>query len=141
MADRRPDLPGHVGHVIARCLEKHPNDRIQTARDVHNELKALWRDHSSEWPSSSSRLAEHHARETQTPSSSSVRAAGFLTAVLPFAHRGSDPDLEALAEGLTEDITAGLSRFPYLRVMARQSTIQAVAQPDAQRAARQIGAR
>ena len=42
--------------------------------------------------------------------------------MLPFKHRGTDPGVEALAEGLTEDIVTGLSRFSYLRVIARGST-------------------
>ena len=49
---------------------------------------------------------------------------GFWVAVLPFKGRGARTDLEALAEGLTEDIVTGLSRFSYLRVVARSSTLR-----------------
>src|SRR6476469_7963569 len=44
---------------------------------------------------------------------------GFWVAVLPFKHGGPDASLAALAQGLTEDIVTGLSRFSYLRVIAR----------------------
>ena len=47
---------------------------------------------------------------------------GFWVAVLPFKHRGSDQGVEALAEGLGEDIVTGLSRFSHLRVIALGST-------------------
>src|SRR5437588_3541209 len=47
---------------------------------------------------------------------------GFWVAVLPFKYRGSNADLTSLAEGLTEDIVTGLSRFSYLKVIARSST-------------------
>ena len=47
---------------------------------------------------------------------------GFWVAVLPFKYSGGDADLTALAEGLTEEIVTGLSRFSYLRVIARGST-------------------
>src|SRR4029077_15078404 len=47
---------------------------------------------------------------------------GFWIAVLPFKCSGSNSDLTALAEGLTEEIVTGLSRFSYLRVIARSST-------------------
>jgi len=47
---------------------------------------------------------------------------GFWVAVLPFQFRNADAGLEALAEGLHEDIATGLSRFPYLKVIARSST-------------------
>jgi len=47
---------------------------------------------------------------------------GFWVAVLPFKYSGGNADLTALAEGLTEEIVTGLSRFSYLRVIARSST-------------------
>ena len=47
---------------------------------------------------------------------------GFWVAVLPFKYSGGSADLTALAEGLSEDIVTGLSRFSYLRVIARSST-------------------
>ena len=39
---------------------------------------------------------------------------GFWVAVLPFKYGGADASLTALAEGLTEEIVTGLSRFSYL---------------------------
>jgi TolB-like protein/Tfp pilus assembly protein PilF len=47
---------------------------------------------------------------------------GFWVAVLPFKYAGANADLIALAEGLSEDIVTGLSRFSYLKVIARSST-------------------
>lgn len=47
--------------------------------------------------------------------------AGFWVAVPPFKCHGANPQLEALAEGFAEDIITGLSRFSYLRVMARDA--------------------
>ena len=43
---------------------------------------------------------------------------GLAIAVLPFVARSSDDESKALADGLTDDITSGLSRFGYLRVLA-----------------------
>jgi serine/threonine protein kinase len=34
-------LPRHLGRIIGRCLEKNPEKRFQTARDVCNELEGL----------------------------------------------------------------------------------------------------
>jgi len=42
--------------------------------------------------------------------------------VLPFKSSGGNADLTALADGLSEDVVTGLSRFSYLRVIARGST-------------------
>jgi len=41
---------------------------------------------------------------------------------LPFRYSGNSADLRPLAEGLTDEIITGLSRFSYLRVIARGST-------------------
>ena len=43
-------------------------------------------------------------------------------AVLPFTNMSGDPDQEYFADGLTEDVITGLSRFPDLFVVARNST-------------------
>jgi tetratricopeptide (TPR) repeat protein/TolB-like protein len=37
----RADLPAGLGRIVGRCLEKNPRQRIQTALDVVNELRAL----------------------------------------------------------------------------------------------------
>ena len=42
--------------------------------------------------------------------------------MLPFKYGGADAALTTLAEGLTEEIVTGLSRFSYLRVISRSST-------------------
>ena len=43
-------------------------------------------------------------------------------AVLPFTNMSGDPEQEYFADGLTEDVITGLSRFPDLFVVARNST-------------------
>jgi len=67
---------------------------------------------------------------------------GFGVAVLPFKYHGTNADLTALAEALSEEIVTGLSRFPYLRVLARGATSQyAIGATDVRTIAREIGAR
>ena len=62
--------------------------------------------------------------------------------MLPFKHRGADPGIEPLAEGLTEDIVTGLSRFSYLRVISRSSTSgQAGESSDVRSVGQELGAR
>ena len=111
VTELRPELAPEFGRLIRRCLEKDPRQRLQTARDVGNELRDLG--------SATSAASRSAARVN---SAASRREEGFWVAVLPFKHRGTDPGVEALAEGLTEDIVTGLSRFSYLRVIARGST-------------------
>ncbi len=53
------------------------------------------------------------------------RKAGFekpSIAVLPFTNMSADPEQGFFADGITEDIITGLSRFPHLVVVARNST-------------------
>ena len=45
-------------------------------------------------------------------------AAGFWIVVRPFKYAGSQTDVAALADGLSEEIVTGLSRFSYLKVVA-----------------------
>jgi serine/threonine protein kinase/tetratricopeptide (TPR) repeat protein len=119
VTDVRADLPGDLARVIRRCLEKDPRHRVQTARDVSNEFRDMTRtaSHSAPTPTSAT-----HA--TPAPDSGAARAGeGFWVAVLPFRGASGDADLEALADGLTEDVTTGLSRFPYLQVIAHNSAM------------------
>jgi len=46
---------------------------------------------------------------------------GFWVAVMPFKYGGASAELIALAEALSDEIVIGLSRFSYLRVIARGS--------------------
>jgi serine/threonine protein kinase/tetratricopeptide (TPR) repeat protein len=138
VTDVRPDLPHDLARIIRRCLEKDPRHRLQTARDVSNELRDLARraSHTVPTPSSTSRSAA-------APDSGAARAEeGFWVAVLPFKYGGGDSDLAALGEGLTEDVVTGLSRFSYLKVIARSSTVRYAREAvDVRTAANELGAR
>jgi serine/threonine protein kinase len=115
IADLRVDLPGDLVRVVRRCLEKDPQCRLQTTRDVSNELRDLARQPST--------TVLEPVRLTGGSASGAARAnEGFWIAVLPFKYGGGNTDLTALADGLSEDIVTGLSRFSYLRVIARSSS-------------------
>jgi TolB-like protein/Tfp pilus assembly protein PilF len=82
------------------------------------------------------------ARPSATDSGAVRAEEGFWVAVLPFRHGGTDSPLTALAEGLTEDIVTGLSRFSYLRVIARSSTSRYASEAvDVRSAGKELGAR
>jgi TolB-like protein len=132
----RADLPNDLSRIIRRCLEKDPRHRVQTARDVANEFRDLERQSSQLVPAAVS-------RPVSAANSGAVRAdEGFWVAVLPFKYSGSNTDLTALAEGLTEDIVTGMSKFSYLRVIARSSTAQYLQRTvDVRTAAKELGAR
>jgi TolB-like protein len=119
LGEMRSDVPVELTRLIRRCLEKDPQRRVQTARDVGNELReiALSAPRESAVTSAAS-LAKTESGATRTDE-------GFWTAVHPFKYTGANPDLTAFAEGLSEEIVTGLSRFSYLRVITRGQAVSA----------------
>ena len=65
---------------------------------------------------------------------------GFWIAVLPFKFKGAAAGLDALADGITEEIITGLSRFSYLRVVSRGSTAKYLSETDARAIDKELGA-
>ncbi|MGB8061456.1 MAG: protein kinase [Candidatus Sulfotelmatobacter sp.] len=134
----RPDLPSDLARVVRRCLEKDPRHRLQTARDVSNEFRDMARTASRPTPVSTA------APRMAAPSDSGTARVdeGFWVAVLPFKHGGSNADLAALADGLTDDTITGLSKFSYLRVIARSSSSRYAGQSvDVRTAGKELNAR
>jgi TolB-like protein len=139
VTDLRPDLPSDLARIVRRCLEKDPRHRVQTARDVSNEFRDLARQTSQR----SSPAKTSTARTVAAADSGGARAEeGFWVAVLPFRGAIGDVDLDALAEGLTEDVATGLSRFPYLQVIAHNSAMAYKGRAvDSRVVGRELGAR
>jgi serine/threonine protein kinase/tetratricopeptide (TPR) repeat protein len=115
IAEVRADLPADLARVVRRCLEKDAQCRVQTARDVYNDLRDLARQPATT-------VLEPVPRTAGSASGASRASEGFWVAVLPFKYGGGNADLTALAEGLSEDIVTGFSRFSYLRVISRSSS-------------------
>ncbi len=128
VCDKRPEVPEALDRLISRLLEKRPEDRVQTARDVFNELRLIKSSDSS--TGVRRRFSERSTVEN------------LRIAVLPFTVRGGDPDAEAMAAGLTDDIAASLARFAGLAVVASQSTRAFTDSPlDVREIAARLGAR
>jgi len=134
----RPDLPGDLARIIRRCLEKDPRHRVQTARDVANEFRDL----VGQMPPSTAVPALASRAVPVTDSGAARAEEGFWVAVLPFKATGASAEIAALAEGLSEEIVTGLSRFSYLRVIARGSTHKYANQTtDLRTVGKELGAR
>jgi TolB-like protein/predicted Ser/Thr protein kinase len=123
ITELRADLPVALERVIQRCLQKCAADRFPSARELCDALRG--------------------AATAKVPDSGAARAdEGFWVAVLPFHYNGANAELTALAEGLTEDIVTGLSRFSYLRVIARSSTLRYAQEAvDVRTVGKELGAR
>ncbi len=139
VTDARPDLPSDLARIIRRCLEKDPRHRVQTARDVSNEFRDLSRQSSQKTGPTTTAAS----RTVATPGSGSSRAdEGFWVAVLPFKYTAGNTELAALGDGLSEEVITGLSRFSYLRVIARSSTAKYQSESgDVRTIGKELGAR
>ena len=116
--ERRPDLPQPFARVVSRCLAKRPSDRIQTARDVYNELRALQSDARPAPPAAAEKLS---------------------IVVLPFENSSADPDNEYFSDGLTDEIITDLSQIRTLRVISRTSSMQLKGATDLRSVAATLG--
>ena len=122
----RRDVPEGLSHLLKRCLEKRPDDRVQTARDVYNELRHLQKQLESgqkepvkiELKTAGHALSPEHAGST---------ADAFIVAILQFTSSTAGDYTSDLADGLTQGIVVGLSRFNYLRVVKRNGPTDRVA--------------
>jgi eukaryotic-like serine/threonine-protein kinase len=96
-----PDVPPQCDEAIARALERVPEQRTQSARAFADALGLA----------------------AGQPATASVGDRSIV--VLPFDNLSPDPNDAYLADGLTEEIIADLSRISALRVIARNSSVAA----------------
>lgn len=102
LRERRRDIPPGLATLVMRCLEKDPERRPATAREV---LTAL------DFP--------------LTPDSvASAIGAKPSIAVMPFANLSPDPADEFFADGLTDEIITDLSPIRGLHVIARAAMMR-----------------
>ena len=136
---RRPDCPPALAELVARCLERAPEARPPSANAVLAELDMI---DSAPVDSVSDHRSPHRLRAYRMAAVLAVISAAFgwwvmlpdrsasLTpsdtpapaiAVLPLASLSGDPGDAALAEGMTEELTARLGRSGRLRVAGSTS--------------------
>jgi eukaryotic-like serine/threonine-protein kinase len=117
----RSDLPGAFGRLVERCLEKDRDRRIQTARDVRNEIDEIRRGIASGAHAASGSEARAGSPATAT----AAAARGRLSiVVLPFANLSPDADNAYFSDGLTEELIADLAKVNALQVISRTSSMQ-----------------
>ncbi|HVN76417.1 MAG TPA: protein kinase [Thermoanaerobaculaceae bacterium] len=122
-----PGTPVPLRWILERCLEKDPEQRYGSTRDLARDLARL-RDALPDTASS--------ARHGAAPSAAEPRALPSV-AVLPFVNMSADPENEFFADGITEDVIAHLAKIRTLRVTSRTSVM---AFKRRQQSLREIGA-
>ena len=146
----RGDLPRDLDRIIVRCLEKNPRDRVQTARDVYNELRYVKRETerglatpaptpppapmpgaypmpAPPTPFTPAMFATPAPASTSAPVSGSSAASPRevpSVAVLPFVNRSRGEEDEYFSDGLADELLNVLTKIRGLRVVARASSFQ-----------------
>jgi serine/threonine protein kinase len=112
----RPELPQGLGRIVQRCLEKEPDGRFQSAKELRNELSRLRRELTD--------AADEPGRGAMTAAFMELSPISIDTpsiAVLPFVNTSKDKENDYFADGLSEELLNVLTRIRGLRVASRTS--------------------
>src|SRR5690349_4695849 len=138
-------MPLHVDGVVRRCLEKNPDHRFQSARDLAFALREIL--NAPQTRSSSAKTATIRAAIRRIPALVTAsllivlsaviwfdaRARSLLLpnggerirslAVLPLTNLSADSGQEYFADAMTEELTTRLAKFGNWRVTSRTSVM------------------
>jgi serine/threonine protein kinase/tetratricopeptide (TPR) repeat protein len=123
----RSDCPPQLKRIAVRCVEKDPERRYQSARDLVNDLHAIGAKRSSKIPllavSVIALLAIGGLLWFLLRPGPAQRSATINSiAVLPFVNFSSDRENEFIGDGISEEVINGLSQLNGLKVVARTSS-------------------
>lgn len=130
-------VPPDFDRIVAHCLEKKPEERFQSARDLGFALRTI---------SSTTGVFQPVVERPKPRLSRATWMAGAgvallisaillwvwsrqsdairSVAVLPFVNVSADPNTDYLSDGITESIINSLSQLPNLSVMSRSSVFR-----------------
>ena len=142
-ADRH--IPPRVDAVVRRCLEKNPDRRFQSARDLAFALREILNDSQTAPSSAGTATIKTRVRRGPVLVTASLlivfaavvwfeaRARSLLVpdgggrirslAVLPLTNLSADPGQEYFADAMTEELTTRLAKFGNWRVTSRTSVM------------------
>src|SRR6202011_6005092 len=112
----RPVSP-ELEDLVLHCLEKRPEERFQSARDLAFALRVLEREAGA----GSHVRSDGTGRPAARPGSGAAPSAASI-AVLPFRNMSPDQQNEYFSDGMTEEIINALSAIRALRVTSRTSS-------------------
>jgi len=150
--------PESIRRLLARCLERDVNQRLQAIGEARAALSAVPRAtaaRGSRRPAARIALAGAIVvlaaaglvgwLATKRPAGARSETTGAAShdrslAVLPFVNSSGNPADEYVADGMTDELTAALAKVPRLRVAARSSAFTFKGRKiEAREAAAQLG--
>jgi eukaryotic-like serine/threonine-protein kinase len=131
-------VPPELERIARKCLEKEPERRYQSMRELLTDLRNLQRDNDSGGHTQMS-----IKRKTEALGRTRSRKAIDSLAVLPMENLSPEQETEYLSDGITESIINNLSQIPKLRVMARSTVFRYKGRrvPDPQEIGHELGVR
>ncbi|HXY07317.1 MAG TPA: protein kinase [Terriglobales bacterium] len=139
-----PATPQPLQRVVQRCLEKNPDQRFQSAADLAFALEALSESGRAE-ALTETRPKAGISQRVKAKAAGVVLLLAFLVwfgggrlreklrpgarniqslAVLPLQNLSGDPAQDYFADGMTEELTAELSKIGAVRVISRTSAMR-----------------
>jgi serine/threonine protein kinase/tetratricopeptide (TPR) repeat protein len=131
-------VPPEAELVIRHCLEKNPEQRFQSARDLAFALRALLSGSDAAAPQRDVPPQPEEPRRRRRK----VRARKPVDSLAVLPLTGADAGMEYLSDGITDSLIQTLSQLPGLRVMARSTVFRYKGKDaDAQQVGQALGVR
>ena len=108
----QPRLSSRLADIILKCLEKDAENRYQSAKELHVDLRRLL------LPTSAVNVAAGVVRKR--PRSKRIRS----VAVLPLTNFSRDPEQEYFADGMTETLICDLAKLRDVKITSRTSVMR-----------------
>ena len=107
LAQLGKSVPADFDRIVARCLEKDPEKRFQSARDLAFALRGVGR----------------QSRVSVAPTPRKARRRRGRIAVLPLRNLSADPEQDYFVDGVTEALISDLAKISSLHVISRTTAM------------------